>query len=104
MGVKKQHITVFQQHGSGERKIEGVRRYGGDDIVLEVVSIDDELPPVIDDTKPYLPTEIKADLVLDFLTHPDLSADLAGRCAQRHIPVIASGKKHRGATLISPPT
>ncbi len=88
-----QRVTVFQQNGSGERKIEAVREYGSDVISLEVISIDDELPDILDDTGPYLPADLDADLVLDFLTHRDLSHDLAALCAAKSIPVIASGKK-----------
>jgi hypothetical protein len=99
-----QRVSVFQQKGSGERKIEAVRKYGSDVITLEVVSIDDELPAIIDDTSIYLPTELHADLVLDFLTHKDLSLDLAAICAAGNIPVIASGKKLTNKWVLTPPT
>ena len=99
-----QRVSVFQQNGSGERKIEAVRRYGGDIITLDIVSIDDELPAILDDTRPYLPKEIDADLVLDFLLHDDLSLDLARRCAECEIPVVASGKKIINKWVITPPT
>ena len=44
--VKKgrQRIMVFQQNGSGERKISGLREYGGDLLELEIVDIDEVLP------------------------------------------------------------
>lgn len=88
-----QRVTVFQQNGSGERKIEAVRKYGSDEISLDIVSIDEVLPDIIDDTSPYLPDNLDTDLVLDFLQHRDLSLDLAALCASKNIPVIASGKK-----------
>jgi hypothetical protein len=99
-----QRVTVFQQNGSGERKISAVRQYGGDIIVLKVVSIDGDLPEIIDDSRVYLPDRIDADLVLDFLVHRDLSLDLAELCASRNIPVIASGKKILSKWVITPPT
>jgi hypothetical protein len=99
-----QRVTVFQQNGSGERKISAVRQYGGDIIVLKVVSIDGDLPEIIDDSRVYLPDRIDADLVLDFLVHRDLSLDLAELCASRNIPVIASGKKILNKWVITPPT
>ena len=99
-----QRVSVFQQKGSGERKIEAVREHGSDVITLDVVSIDDELPDIIDDTSPYLPAELDADLVLDFLTHKDLSHDLAALCAEKSIPVIASGKKLTNKWVLTPPT
>jgi hypothetical protein len=102
--VKAQKIIVFQQNGSGQKKIEGVRQYGDNRFVLEIISIDVTLPPVIENTGEYIPRDIQADLVLDFLKHPDLSQDLAEICRDRNIPVVASGKKLRGKGLHTPPT
>jgi hypothetical protein len=101
---KVQKILVFQQNGSGDKKIEGVRRYGNNCFSLEIVSIDAHLPTVIDDTKEYIPRDIEADLVLDYLKHPDLSYDLAVVCRDRKIPVVASGKKFRVKGAFTPPT
>jgi len=103
-GTAKQKVMVFQQLGSGEKKIKGLRQYGKDIFELEVVNIDEILPPVIDDTSAYLPADISCDLVLDFLRHNDLSTDLADLCAQKDIPIIASGKKIVGRKAITPPT
>jgi len=99
-----QNILVFQQNGSGDKKIEGVRLYGNNRFSLEVVSIDAHLPVVIDDTKEYIPRNIEADLVLDYLKHPDLSHDLAVACRDKKIPVVASGKKFRVKGAFTPPT
>ena len=100
----KQKIMVFQQSGSGETKINGLRHYGENLFELEVINIDAILPPVIDDTSAYLPGDINCDLVLDFMKHNDLSTDLAGLCARKNIPVIASSKKIVGQKAITPPT
>ncbi len=100
----KQKILVFQQNGSGESKIAGIREYGSDRIELDIFSIDDRLPEILDETTEYLPVDIQADMVLDFLTHPDLSHDLALMCGERNIPVVASGKKLRVEGMIEPPT
>ena len=35
---QKQKILVFQQNGSGEGKIAGIRKYGGRSLVLEIIS------------------------------------------------------------------
>ena len=102
--VPPQKIMVFQQNGSGESKIAGVRKYGANRLELEVISINDPLPPLVEDTSAYLPGEIKADLVLDFLKHPDLSHDLAALCRNQNIPVIASGKKLDIKGVHAPPT
>ena len=99
-----QKILVFQQSGSAEQKIAGIRAHGKGLFDLQIVSIDDPLPDIIDDSTAYLPAEIEADLVLDFLRHPDLSYDLSRLCEQRQIPLVASGKKSRPAGTYTPPT
>ena len=102
--VPRQRILIFQQNGSGEQKIAGVEKYGEDQFELEVFSIDEVLPPVIDDTSEYIPSEISCDLVLDFLKHQDLSHDLAVLCTEKKIPIISSGKKTTGKWAKTPPT
>ena len=100
----RQRIIVFQQHGSGERKIHGVRKYGGDLFLLDIFSIDSALPSIINDSSEYLPERLNADLVVDYLKHPDLSIDLAHQCETENVPVIASGKKTGGQWVFNPPT
>jgi hypothetical protein len=102
--TSKQKIVVFQQSQSGAAKVEGIRKFGGDRFVVETVDIDMPLPPVIDDAAEFLPDSIDADLVLDFLGHPDLSLDLGILCTRLGIPVVASGKKSRDGLVITPPT
>jgi len=99
-----QNLLVFQQGGSGEAKIKGVREHGEGLFNIEVFSIDTPLPTIIDDSQIYLPEDFSADLVLDFLKHPDLSHDLARICHERRIRVVASGKKLRDKWAITPPT
>lgn len=99
-----QKITVFQQWGSGESKIKGLRTFGGKLFSLNVISVDDALPDVIDDPFDFIPRNLQADLVLDFLKHPDLSHDLAVACRDQNIPIIASGKKSLLKEVITPPT
>ena len=99
-----QKLLVFQQNGSGESKIKGVKEYGEGDFTIEVFSIDTPLPPITDDPTEYLPEDFSADLVLDFLKHPDLSYDLARMCHEKNIPIVASGKKHQEKWAITPPT
>lgn len=102
--TKKQKILVFQQNGSGEKKIEGIRQHGKGRFLIEIISIDTPLPTVIDDAQEYIPQDISADLVLDFLKHPDISHDLAVICRAKKIPVVASGKKMRVKGIHTPPT
>lgn len=102
--VKPQEILVFQQNGSGESKIQGILKYGETLFSIKTFSIDENLPPVIDNTTKYLPDDIRADIVLDYLKHPDLSHDLAVMCRDRNIPVVISGKKVRVKGALTPPT
>lgn len=99
-----QKLMVFQQNGSGEKKISGLRKYGSDLFELEIINIDAILPPVMDDTSEYLPSDVSCDLVLDFMRHNDLSTDLAAICEKKRIPLIASGKKILGKGILTPPT
>ncbi len=100
----KQKIIVFQQNKSGQAKVEGIGNYGQGRFTVETVDIDIPLPPVIDDAREFLPDQIAADLVLDFLGHPDLSMDLGLLCTKLGIPVVASGKKSRDGLVVTPPT
>lgn len=99
-----QKIIIFQQNGSGESKIEGIKRFGGGNFEIETFDIDDPLPPVLDDTSDILPDNIDADLVLDFLGHRDLSDDLSVLCERLDIPMVASGKKILTGSAICTPT
>ena len=99
-----QKILAIQQNGSGESKIAGIRKYGGNLFIIETFSIDFPLPDIIDNSEKYLPQKIEADLVLDFLKHPDLSIDLAEICIAKNIPIVASGKKYKLNGTFTPPT
>ena len=101
-----QVIKIFQQNNSGARKIAAVQEKAGDRLVLEVVNIQDALPMVLDDTEDLLQDarEMSADLVLDYLKHPDLSYDLCRICSQRGIPVVSPTKKWRMPWVFTPPT
>ena len=88
-----QKIMVFQQNGSGKVKIEGMKKFGVEQFIIETFDIDEPLPPVLDDTSQYLPDSIDADIVIDYLKHRDLSDDLSVLCKRLDIPMVASGKK-----------
>ncbi len=90
-------IVVFEEYGSGEKKIQGITEHGTGLKITGRYNIEESLPEVVDDPERYIPEDFSADLVLDFLKHPDLSAHLAGVCRKKNIPVIASGKKHADA-------
>ncbi len=104
MKNKIQTIVVFQQNGSAMSKIAGIKRFGGDRFVLEVINIEEHLPHIIEDASSYLPKKIDADLVLDYLKHPDLSTDLSLLCHKYGIPIVASGKKITKGDVFTPST
>lgn len=104
MRENPQRILVIQQRNRGESKIVGIEKYGKGRFEIEVISVPNGLPDVIDDTSDYLPEMIEADLVLDYLCHPDLSHDLAVKCREMKIPMIASGKRISETSAITPPT
>jgi len=99
-----QKLLIFQQNGSAESKIKGIKKYGEGCFTTQVISIDTPLPSIIDDATIYLPEDFTADLVLDFLNHPDLSIDLSRMCQKKNIPIVASGKKIHDNWAITPPT
>ena len=98
-----QKIIVFQQNRSGKSKIDGINTFGEKQFNVATFDIDEPLPLVIDDTSPYLPDKIDADIVLDYLKHRDLSDDLSVLCKKFDIPVVASGKKIITGDAICPP-
>jgi len=104
MKDKPQRILVFQQEGSGEGKIRGIRRYGGGRFVIRTFDIYGSLPGLIDDSSRYLPRTLDADLVLDYLKHSDLSADLWSLCERFGIPAVASNRKGTGGWVLKPRT
>jgi hypothetical protein len=87
-------IVVFEEFSSGEKKIQGITSHSSGLEISRRINIEEHLPEIIDDPEHYIPEDFSADLVLDFLKHPDLSAHLAQVCKRKDIPVIASGKKH----------
>ena len=91
------NIVVFEEHGSGEKKIQGIKRHGRGLEICKRYNIVENLPPIVDEPENYISEDFSADLVLDFLRHPDLSAHLVQVCKRKNIPVIASGRKHPGA-------
>jgi len=99
-----QRLIVFQQNNSGESKIAGIKKYGGDIFSLKRININEKLPVLIEDSSEFLPDKIEADLVLDYLKHPDLSSDLAWLCIKEKIPLVASTKKIKGKNIFIPPT
>jgi thymidylate synthase len=91
-------IIVFQENGSGEMKIEGVQNYGQGITIAAIVSIDAFLPDFIEDPEEFIHDDFNADLVLNFLKHPDLVDYLIRICKKKDLPVVSPGKKGGGFT------
>lgn len=90
---KRQRLVIFQERGSGEKKLAGLRRFGQDLEITAVYDITAVLPPFIDSPEEFITTDFNGDLVLSFLKHPDLLAYLAELSLTKQISLIASGKK-----------
>ena len=54
---KRQKIVVFEQNGKSEAKTAGILEFGKGRFELEVVSMESDLPPVIDDARDFFPVE-----------------------------------------------
>ncbi len=91
-------IALFEQAGSAQVKISGIKEYAPDIIIepiFDLPLLGDHI--VIDDPHEILPSEFDADMVLNYLKHPDLSYYLVQECLKRNIPVVASGQRISGA-------
>jgi hypothetical protein len=86
-------ISIFQQTGIGEKKIQGLQTYGSNITIAEIVTLPVALPDFIEDPEDYFSKTIKGDIVLSFLKHPDLSDYLVSLCNVLAIPVVASGPR-----------
>jgi hypothetical protein len=89
----RERILVLEQNKSGQSKIQGILERAAPDFSISRYEITTSLPPILDETALYLPTALEADLVLDYLKHPDLSLDVARTCREKGIPVVASGRR-----------
>ncbi len=87
-------ISIFQQTGIGEKKIQGLGIYGKDITIAEITTLPIALPDFIEDPEEYFSATIKGNLVLSFLKHPDLADYLVSLCNKLHIPVVASGPRN----------
>lgn len=95
--MDKFKIVVFEENSSGEKKIQGIIRHGTGLEIVKIYNIEEALSEVVDDPETFIPDDFNANLVLDFLKHPDLSEYLAQVCKEKKIPLVASGKKHADA-------
>ena len=86
-------ISIFQQSGIGEKKIQGLETYGKNIIIAEIITLPVGLADFIEDPEDFFSPEIKGDLVLSFIKHPDLSDYLVSLCNRLSIPVVASGPR-----------
>ncbi|MBU0731220.1 MAG: DUF166 domain-containing protein [Proteobacteria bacterium] len=90
-------IVVFQEKGSGREKMKGIQEFGKNIEIIDVISIDAILPDFIESPEEYITDDFEGDLVLCYLKHPDLADYLVRVCNNKNIPVIAAGKKIKGA-------
>jgi hypothetical protein len=95
-------IVVFQRGRRGIHKIAGIEKYGRDIEITKIFTVPEALPEIIDEPEDYISSDFEAELVLDYLYHPDLSEFLAEVAKRKGIPVISPGRRIAGA--ITPPT
>ena len=86
-------IMVFEYRGSGQEKIKGINEFGHDIEIIKVVNLEVPLPNFIDEPEEYIADIVQCDLVLCFIKHLDLVYHLGKLCAEKNIPLIASGTK-----------
>ncbi len=98
MEMQTMDILVFQQNNSGAQKIRGVQQYGQGIITIKNVNIDLCLPEFIEDPEEFVDDSFSADLVLNYLKHPDLIEYLMGICSKKEVVVVSPGKKGVGFT------
>ena len=91
-------IVIFQQRQSGDLKVEGVLRYGTGITITKTINIDAFLPDFIEDPEDFISDDFTADLVLNFLKHPDLIDYLMHLCKKKDIEIVSAGKKGHGFT------
>ncbi len=94
-------IAVFQRGKRGEHKIRGIKKYGRN-IDIEIYNIPENLPEIVDNPEDFIPDDLEADLILDYIYHDDITDYLVEIGRKKGIPVIASGRKVNGA--ITPAT
>ncbi len=92
-----QRIIIFEERGSGERKIYGLGRYGRGIEIVGVIDVGGPFPEFVDEPEAMIDSDFSADLCLNYLQHPDLSLHLIEVCNKKGIPVVASGQKVKGA-------
>nr|HDM99522.1 hypothetical protein [Deltaproteobacteria bacterium] len=90
-------LVIFEEAGSGEYKIAGIKIYGHNITIERIYDILFDLPEIIDEPEEFIPYDFAGDLILNFLRHPDLSEYLVKICKIKGIPVIASGQNIPGA-------
>jgi thymidylate synthase len=91
-------IIVFQQSGSAEMKVKGIARFGENINIKDTISINGSFEEFVENPEKYIPSDFEAELVLNFLKHPDLSDYLVKICVEKKIPVVTTGKPGEGFT------
>jgi hypothetical protein len=90
-------LVVFDESGLGKYKVSGIEQYGHNIVIEKIFNIPEDLPDIIDEPEEFMPEDIKGDLILNFIKHPDLSEHLVKMCKIKGVPVIAPGQQIPGA-------
>ncbi len=88
-------IAIFQRGNFADHIAEGIRL--NSDFKVSVFSVPEELPQIIDEVEKYIKSDFKADLILDYLYHPNLTEYLIELAKSKGIPIIVPKRKVRDA-------
>jgi hypothetical protein len=93
-------VAVFQRGKRAQHIIEGLKKFG--DLEVEVFSVTENLPQIIEEPENYIQRNIDADLIVDHLHHGDLTDFLVEVANEKDIPIVVPYKRVKGA--LTPPT
>ncbi|OCC15693.1 hypothetical protein DBT_1044 [Dissulfuribacter thermophilus] len=90
-------VIVFEERGSGRRKIQGIETYGKGIQIIDVIDVGGPFPEFVEEPEDLVQGDFSVDLCLNFVKHPDISQYIVDLYTEKGIPVVASGQKVKGA-------
>ncbi len=88
-------IAIFQRGNFAENITKGIKL--NSDFNVLVFSVPEKLPQIIDEPEKYLKTDFNADLILDYLYHPNLTDHLIEIAKNKGVQIIVPKRKVKGA-------
>lgn len=97
-----QSISIIQQGDDGESKVKWLTEHEDGFEIIQVLKLPLDLPVLIDDPAPYLADLLLTDLVLTFVSQPDIMDEIVRWCGDNHVVLVASGQRLIGADVFCP--